>query len=266
MSAKGNTAAQATPRQRAPLPPSPCIGICTVDDAHGFCNGCGRTPQEIAQWPASSQEQKSTVWRDLPVRLGKLGLRVFRLPATPEQIAAFLEQSLLAKAGTWEVGIPAQPLRFNAASAKNVVCAPSCVTAENTNGCTIQLIKHDRVRAFGLVDEHNADRLSAVAMALPCGRAEMQRPAVPTDMSALAIRYPYARFTLHRLADGADRLRAETMIADIDLTVSGQDIAALQGFQFDQAAPGPFGIPRAFAVGAVFRAHDQNWLTRAMMP
>ena len=32
---------------------SPCIGLCTLDDA-GFCRGCYRTGEEIASWLALS--------------------------------------------------------------------------------------------------------------------------------------------------------------------------------------------------------------------
>lgn len=29
---------------------SPCIGICTIDDVTGFCQGCFRTLAEIQGW------------------------------------------------------------------------------------------------------------------------------------------------------------------------------------------------------------------------
>ncbi|HEY0562951.1 MAG TPA: DUF1289 domain-containing protein [Methylophilus sp.] len=29
---------------------SPCIGVCSMDDLTGFCQGCYRTMQEIQQW------------------------------------------------------------------------------------------------------------------------------------------------------------------------------------------------------------------------
>lgn len=29
---------------------SPCIGVCSMDDLTGFCQGCYRTIQEIQQW------------------------------------------------------------------------------------------------------------------------------------------------------------------------------------------------------------------------
>ncbi len=29
---------------------SPCISVCTMDDATGFCQGCYRTLDEIEKW------------------------------------------------------------------------------------------------------------------------------------------------------------------------------------------------------------------------
>ncbi len=29
---------------------SPCIGVCTIDDTTGFCQGCFRTLEEIQGW------------------------------------------------------------------------------------------------------------------------------------------------------------------------------------------------------------------------
>ena len=39
---------------------SPCIGVCSIDEATGFCNGCYRTIAEIRSWwDMSPAEQKS---------------------------------------------------------------------------------------------------------------------------------------------------------------------------------------------------------------
>lgn len=36
---------------------SPCIGVCTLD-GDGFCEGCHRTLDEIAQWTALTNDQR----------------------------------------------------------------------------------------------------------------------------------------------------------------------------------------------------------------
>lgn len=39
---------------------SPCIGVCSVDEATGYCYGCYRTIDEIKTWWDMSQgEQKN---------------------------------------------------------------------------------------------------------------------------------------------------------------------------------------------------------------
>ena len=44
--------------------PSPCIGVCRLDQASGLCAGCMRTMSEIAAWPgASEQERRAIVQR-----------------------------------------------------------------------------------------------------------------------------------------------------------------------------------------------------------
>ena len=40
---------------------SPCIGVCAMDEATGFCQGCYRTIDEIQGWWDLNFEQKSEV-------------------------------------------------------------------------------------------------------------------------------------------------------------------------------------------------------------
>lgn len=42
-------------------PTSPCIGVCIIDPATGFCRGCARTIPEIAGWLNFSADDKSRV-------------------------------------------------------------------------------------------------------------------------------------------------------------------------------------------------------------
>ena len=38
--------------------PSPCIRLCTYDDARGYCLGCFRTLQEITTWSSMTDPQR----------------------------------------------------------------------------------------------------------------------------------------------------------------------------------------------------------------
>ena len=48
--------------------PSPCISLCRMDDATGFCEGCLRTLGEIAGWSCMQDEEKRSVWRAIELR------------------------------------------------------------------------------------------------------------------------------------------------------------------------------------------------------
>ena len=40
---------------------SPCIGVCAMDEATGFCQGCYRTIDEIQGWWDLDNSQKQVV-------------------------------------------------------------------------------------------------------------------------------------------------------------------------------------------------------------
>ena len=47
---------------------SPCVGICAFDEATGWCRGCLRSLDEIAQWLAYSDAQRDRVLAELKQR------------------------------------------------------------------------------------------------------------------------------------------------------------------------------------------------------
>lgn len=50
--------------------PSPCISVCRMDEATGWCAGCLRTLDEIAGWSRLDDEGKRAVLATLPGRRG----------------------------------------------------------------------------------------------------------------------------------------------------------------------------------------------------
>ena len=48
--------------------PSPCVNVCRMDDATGWCEGCQRTLAEIAAWGSLDDTAKLAVWQALPAR------------------------------------------------------------------------------------------------------------------------------------------------------------------------------------------------------
>lgn len=93
---------------------SPCVGICRLDDATGYCVGCARTGDEIQDWRNAEPDWRAAVWDALPARFQTLGVACRRLPWTTDEIAAFIARSLRADAGTWTVGVVGAVAEFAA--------------------------------------------------------------------------------------------------------------------------------------------------------
>ena len=47
---------------------SPCVGVCTMNESTGFCQGCYRTIEEIRQWGDMASDQKSQLLTELEQR------------------------------------------------------------------------------------------------------------------------------------------------------------------------------------------------------
>jgi hypothetical protein len=62
-------------------PASPCVNVCALDAATGWCLGCGRTGAEIGAWVGLSDADKRRLLEALPARLAKLAAQA--KPAAP---------------------------------------------------------------------------------------------------------------------------------------------------------------------------------------
>ena len=57
-----NRAEPFDPRTHAGPLPSPCIGICVMEEGSGLCKGCQRTIDEIIDWGMAPEARKRQVW------------------------------------------------------------------------------------------------------------------------------------------------------------------------------------------------------------
>ncbi len=48
--------------------PSPCVSVCQMDEATGWCEGCLRTIDEIMDWGALDESAKRIIWQRLAQR------------------------------------------------------------------------------------------------------------------------------------------------------------------------------------------------------
>ena len=49
--------------------PSPCVSVCTMDSETGWCRGCFRTLDEIAQWASKSSDGQHAIWQQVALRM-----------------------------------------------------------------------------------------------------------------------------------------------------------------------------------------------------
>lgn len=52
--------------------PSPCVSVCQMEDATGFCLGCRRTIDEIRDWIILTPDEKHAVLARIEERKRKL--------------------------------------------------------------------------------------------------------------------------------------------------------------------------------------------------
>ena len=52
--------------------PSPCVSICRMDEATGWCVGCQRTLDEIAAWSLFDDDERRQVWLAIEERRAAL--------------------------------------------------------------------------------------------------------------------------------------------------------------------------------------------------
>jgi uncharacterized protein len=60
--------------------PSPCINVCKMHPDLGWCEGCGRSIDEIAAWGSLDDAAKWRVWKLLPKRNEALEKALFGAP------------------------------------------------------------------------------------------------------------------------------------------------------------------------------------------
>lgn len=155
---------------------SPCIGICRLDAATGWCEGCGRSGAEIATWIDADDTRRLEIWADLPARLAKLGMESRVLPWTADEIIGLVARRLSDTETAWAIA-PSLARIFmwrNVPGASLELTGTGIVARAPVQ--TLALTRHDKLRAFADVpDEH------MTALGLPKGRAALPAPGVITD-------------------------------------------------------------------------------------
>ncbi|MGH6838142.1 MAG: DUF1289 domain-containing protein [Methylocella sp.] len=154
--------------------PSPCTGICTMDGAVGFCLGCGRTDDEVAEWSSADDVRRSAIWAVLPVRIDALRIAITRLPWRQDQIAEFVAESLRQKSGAWALGRYGATAEFICHQDEpcEVSVTGDTITAISGRGA-LQLTIGERVRALRLRDDDSRNGYRAIFLVVSKARVTL---------------------------------------------------------------------------------------------
>jgi predicted Fe-S protein YdhL (DUF1289 family) len=85
--------------------PSPCVGICRLDDATGWCLGCARDANELGCWRDLPPTARGLIWADLPRRKAILGLSFRLLPWSGAALMAELIRLAREPKTGWSIGV-----------------------------------------------------------------------------------------------------------------------------------------------------------------
>jgi predicted Fe-S protein YdhL (DUF1289 family) len=156
---------------------SPCVGVCQLDDATGWCHGCGRTGDEVARWLGLSEDERLAVWETLPQRLDVLGVGVRLLPWTRAEIGSWVQQTLSKGSGTWSAGGSGALAEYFVRDGERPdVDANEDRIEARLPELRFRLNLHDKMRAFGFAED------GAVVLGLPKARATLSGASTLTAL------------------------------------------------------------------------------------
>jgi predicted Fe-S protein YdhL (DUF1289 family)/DNA-directed RNA polymerase subunit N (RpoN/RPB10) len=167
---------------------SPCVGVCTLDPATGWCLGCGRTGDEVARWIALDDAERLAIWSALPARLDQLAVRARLLPWTRDELKRWIISALADRKGTWVTGVPGAVAEFPVRPERpiEIEVSDAAIEAQATDA-HLRLTLHDKLRAFAFAGA------GPIVLALPRNRATLPQvqgfTSLGVDRDAVASRH-----------------------------------------------------------------------------
>ncbi len=145
-----------------------------MDEVLGWCRGCGRANDEIAEWAFAENSRREAIWALLPKRVGALGIAVTRLPWRHGRIAEFVAESLDKKTGTWAVGCYGAGAEFGCAHDEpcGISISGNKITALSERG-GLQLTIDENVRALRLCADHASGGYCGIFLTVVNARANL---------------------------------------------------------------------------------------------
>lgn len=185
---------------------SPCSGICRVDEANGFCLGCARTAAEIAEWSTAGNARKREIWAELPRRFEELGIAVTRLPWLPQEVAAFIGDTLVQRSGTWVTGCHGATAEFMLGEGEPAEIRVDAELTAITARAALRFVPLPNLRAL---EWRDASGVRAIFIVIPRPR-NVSAPSLlltACGPDTAAIQLEHRSETLFDLGLGRDHLR-----------------------------------------------------------
>jgi predicted Fe-S protein YdhL (DUF1289 family) len=209
---------------------SPCTGVCTVDAVSGYCRGCARTADEIAVWSTAGNARKREIWAALPRRFERLAIAVTRLPWLPDEITAFIADTLAARSGTWVTGCHGATAEFmiGPEESAEIGVAPPELTAITARGA-LRFAPLPNLRALQWRDPRAEGGVRAIFIVIPRPRNVSAPSLLLTDCGpdAAAIRPEHRGETLFDLGLGREHMRFAVRSANPELNAALRDAVGL---------------------------------------
>ena len=162
---------------------SPCVGTCKLDKATGWCLGCARSGDEIAEWQRQTDAWRADVWDALPARFGSLGVRCRRLPWETSEIHDFVVRNLRTAAGTWVIGVVGAVAEFTAKRAAPIeVETDGASIVAFTEGGNLRFLIDDDVRAVTFEAPETPQERQHVVLAVKRERVGLSVATTVTDL------------------------------------------------------------------------------------
>jgi predicted Fe-S protein YdhL (DUF1289 family) len=148
--------------------PSPCIGLCRIDQHSGFCVGCARTAAEIASWKNAPDAEKTRVRSELLPRREQLTAQILRLLWSLDDLRTFIMSTLRPWTGTWVSAIRGAVAEFCIEDGEEIRLGASTgiVTAATARGA-ISFHLSDAIHTLSVSVPSGAGRPGIVVLAIP---------------------------------------------------------------------------------------------------
>jgi len=156
--------------------PTPCIGVCDLDQKSGLCKGCARSGEEVGAWSEADADYKQRVWDELAARRAGLAMAAYRLPWSAEDIGAMIERTLRRRWGRWAFGVGGVSVAFEIGADEDaeIVSRPDMLMAITQRGA-IRLIKHHKTIAVAFGNTADPCGPEAIGLVLPRGRVDLRK-------------------------------------------------------------------------------------------